>query len=200
MMISYLIIKKEMEKHIFVMNNAYTKFHSNENMLIIKEVVPMKTIKKVFVAGITIFALIAGSAAAFATSQYSTPAEAVAGLTGRQVQSIIDERVQTGKTYGTMADDAGVLNEFKAEMLEMKKDTLATRVAAGKITQDQADTIITKITSNQALCDGKGSGCGSHRSGYGAGAGFGQGWGNKDGRQAGHGHGFGPHDGSCRNR
>lgn len=189
-----------MEKHIFVMNNAYTKFHSNENMLIIKEVVPMKTIKKVVVAGITIFALIAGSAAAFATSQYSTPAEAVAGLTGRQVQSIIDERVQTGKTYGTMADDAGVLNEFKAEMLEMKKDTLATRVAAGKITQDQADTIITKITSNQALCDGKGSGCGSHRSGYGAGAGFGQGWGNKDGRQAGHGHGFGPHDGSCRNR
>ncbi|MGI5822378.1 MAG: hypothetical protein ACOX6Z_00320 [Dethiobacteria bacterium] len=135
----------------------------------------MKTIKKFVIAGIMVLVLLAGTVAAFATAQYATPAEAVAGLTGREVQSVSDERAQTGKTYGTIAREAGVLAAFKAEMLEMKKDTLAARVAEGRMTREQADAVLAKIVSHQATCDGSGAGCELHGAGLEGGAGFGRG-------------------------
>ncbi len=130
----------------------------------------MKKIKKFIIAGITVLTLVAGSATAFAASQYATPAEAVAGLTGRGVQSVIDERNETGKTYGSIAKDEGVFDEFWSEILEMKKDTLSERVAAGTLTQEQADAMLAKIEANQANLDKPGTGCGM-------GAGFRQGGG-----------------------
>lgn len=159
----------------------------------------MKTMKKFVAAGVAVMALAVGSVTAFAASQYSTPAEAVAGLTGREVQSVIDERAQTGKTYGTIANEAGVLDEFKTEMLELKKDTLAARVAAGTMTEEQADAIIARIEANQANCDGTGTGFGLKSAGCGMGAGFGQGGGQGRG-QGGCGMGNGLRDGSCLNR
>ena len=152
----------------------------------------MKTMKKLVVTGVAVFTLATGSVTAFAASQYLTPAEAVAGLTGREVQSVIDERTQTGKTYGSIANEAGALDEFKVEMLEMKKDTLAARVAAGTMTQEQADAIIARIEANQANCDGTGAGCGLNGAGCGMGTGFGQGRG-----QGGRGMGNGLRDRSC---
>ena len=152
----------------------------------------MKTMKKLVVTGVAVFTLAIGSVTAFAASQYSTPAEAVAGLTGREVQSVIDERTQTGKTYGSIANEAGALDEFKVEMLEMKKDTRAARVAAGTMTQEQADAIIARIEANQANCDGTGAGCGLNGAGCGMGTGFGQGRG-----QGGRGMGNGLRDRSC---
>ncbi|NLB41429.1 MAG: DUF2680 domain-containing protein [Clostridiales bacterium] len=135
----------------------------------------MTNIKKLIIAGIAALALIAGSVTAFAASQYKTTAEAVAGLSGREAQSVIDEREQTGKTYGAIANEAGVLDEFKAEMLEMKKDILKARVDAGTMTQEQADAFISRIEENQLTCDGAGIGYGRKDNGLGAGARFGQG-------------------------
>jgi hypothetical protein len=155
----------------------------------------MKTMKKLVVTGVAVFMLAAGSVTAFAASQYSTPAEAVAGLTGREVRSVIDERTQTGKTYGSIANEADVLDEFKEEILGMKKDALAARVAAGTMTQEQADAVMAGIEANQANCDGTGTGCGPNGAGCGMGAGFGQGRG-----QSGRGMGNGLRDGSCLNR
>lgn len=140
----------------------------------------MKAFKRIAVAGVAILALAVGSVTAFAASQYSTPAEAIAGLTGREVQSVIGERTQTGKTYGSIANEAGVLDGFRLEMLKMKKDTLAARVADGTMTQEQADAIIARIEANQASCDG--SGCGSNDAGSGMGARFGQGSGQARGQ------------------
>jgi hypothetical protein len=152
--------------------------------------------KKLIIAGIAVLTLVAGSVTAFAASQYSTPAEAVAGLSRREVQSVIDERAQTSKTYGTIASEAGVLDEFKVEMLEIKKDTVAARVADGTMTQEQADAIIARIEENQSSCDGTGAKCGRNGMGLGAGVGFGQG--NGQGRrQNGRGMGNGLCDGSC---
>ncbi len=156
----------------------------------------MKNMKKLIVAGIAVLTLTAASVTAFAVSQYNTPAEAVAGLSGREVQSVMDERAQTGKTYGTIANEAGVLDKFKAEILEMKKDTVAARVAAGTITQEQADVILARMEENQANCYGTGTGCGRNGTGLGVGAGFGQGNGKGRG-QHGTGIGNGLRDGSC---
>lgn len=84
----------------------------------------MKMTKK-FIAGCTAaFMLSATSVTAFAAASYSTPAEAAAGI--------------TGKSYGAIANEAGKLEEFKAEMLQM-------------------------LESRQAVCNGTGNnqgGCG----------------------------------------
>lgn len=152
----------------------------------------MKTIKRLAIVGIAVLTLAAGAVTAFAASQYATPAEAVAGLTGREVQSVIDERTETGKSYGTIANEAGVLDKFKSEVLEMKKDALAARVAAGTMTQERADAILARIETNQANCDGTGTGCGM-------GAGFGQG-GDQGRGQGGRGMGNGLRNGSCLNQ
>ncbi len=176
----------------------------------------MKIMKRQFVIiGIVVLVLVAGAVAAFAASQYSTPAEAVAGLTGRDLQSVIDEHAETGKTYGTIASEAGVLDDFRAEMLVMKKDALAARVADGRLTQGQADAIMANIESRQATCDGSRAVSGLHGTGCGAGAGFGLGQGHKQSQGNhgsaqgsglgrgnggnGHGMGRGQHHGSCIN-
>ncbi|MDD4296100.1 MAG: DUF2680 domain-containing protein [Ruminiclostridium sp.] len=158
--------------------------------------------KKLIFIGITVLTLTAGLVTAFAASQYTTPAEAVAGLSKREVQSVIEERAQTGKSYGTIANEAGVLDEFKEEMLEMKKDVIAARVADGTMTEEQADAIIARIEENQANCDGTGADCGQKGKGLGAGARFGQGNGQdrgKQGRGMGNGCGMGNdlRGGSC---
>jgi len=129
----------------------------------------MKQAKKIFTGGIIALALVVTSVPAFAASAYTTPAETVAGLTGRTTDSVISERKESGKTYGAIAADAGKLDEFKIEMLEMKKDNLATQVEAGTITQEKADAILEAIDENQAMCDGTGS----SKIGQGSGAKFG---------------------------
>ena len=123
------------------------------------------------------------SATAMAASGYKTPAEIVAGLTGRTVDSVTEEKTESDKTYGTIANEAGVLDEFKSQMLEQKKAILEEKVAAGTITQERADAIIEAMEENQANCDGTGSGMG-----FGSGACSGMGFG---GGRNGNGQGYG---------
>lgn len=117
----------------------------------------MKNTKKLFKGCIIAMAITATSVTAFAASAYTTPAEVVAGITGRTTDSIIAERTESGKTYGIIAAEAAKLDEFKTEMLEMKKDNLAAQVKAGTITQEKADAILKAMEENQAVCDGTGS-------------------------------------------
>lgn len=119
----------------------------------------MKNLKKIIITGLLALSV---ATTAFATSAYNNPAEIVAGLTGRSVESIIDERYDTGKSFGTIAKEAGKLDEFKVEVLELRKEQLAARVADGRLTQEQADNILASIEERQALCDGDGYGYGYH--------------------------------------
>ena len=114
------------------------------------------------------------SVTAFAASAYKTPAEAAAGVTGKTVEEVITQRQDTGKTYGEIANEAGKLEEFKNEMLEMKKDAIAQKVTDGKLTQERADEILKAVEEKAANCDGTGSA----RIGQKYGAGFGMGNGN----------------------
>lgn len=129
--------------------------------------------------------LVLGTAGAAFAATYKTPAEIVSGLTGKTIDEVSAERV-AGKTYGTIANDAGKLDEFKAQMLEQKKAILDQRVKDGTLTQERADALYNAIKTNQAVCDGTGNaglgvGCGA-----GTGAG-GCGMGNGLGRGAGRG-------------
>ena len=157
----------------------------------------MTKLRKFATLGTMALIIGATSLVALAASAYNTPAEAVAGLTGKSVESIIAEKAETGKTYGTIAKEAGKLEEFKAENLEMKKDILSQKVAAGTMTQEKADEIIAALQENQANCDGTGSA----KIGKGQGAGFGKMNGNGQGKgqgQGGAGRGQGMRNGSCQ--
>lgn len=135
------------------------------------------------------------SVTAFAAT-YDTPAEACAGITGKTLEEVVAQRLE-GATYGSIAIDAGKLEEFKAAMLELKEDRLDQLVTDGTISQADADEILDLIQERQALCDGTGAGQGGCGLGLGLGMGRGQGVGQGAGRGAGRGQGLGLRDGSC---
>lgn len=117
----------------------------------------MRNLRRVVVIAVMALAIGASSITAFAESIYNTPAEALAGLTGTTVEAVTATKIETGKTYGTLANEAGKLVEFKAELLEMRKDALQAKVAAGKLTQEQAEVRLAAMTANQAACNMTGS-------------------------------------------
>ncbi|NLN48032.1 MAG: DUF2680 domain-containing protein, partial [Clostridiales bacterium] len=127
------------------------------------------TKRKVMVMiGILVLVISAGSIMVFAAA-YNSPAEVLAAVTGKTVDKVVAERRETGKTYGTMAKDAGSLEEFRKEMLEMKKAVLQDRVKDGTITQGKADEILSRIEENQLNCDGSGCMMDGERMGMGFG-------------------------------
>lgn len=133
----------------------------------------MTNLKKIAVLGSMILAIGATSITVFAASGYNTPADAVAGLSGRTVESVIAEKIDSGKTYGKIAIEEDVSIEFKNEMLNMKKNVLAERVQAGTMTQAEADEVLKALEERQLDCDGTGSGEVGQK--------FGAGFGRKDG-------------------
>lgn len=132
---------------------------------------------KTYIIAATVVGLLGITGTAFAAVTGNTPAEITAGLTGKTVEQVIAERA-TGKTYGTIADEAGKLEEFKTQTLEQKKAILDQRVTDGNLTQAQADAIYNSLKTNQATCNGTGSAA----IGKSMGAGFGQGQGQGTGR------------------
>ncbi|MEA5085204.1 MAG: hypothetical protein VB018_13805 [Lachnospiraceae bacterium] len=114
----------------------------------------MKSKKNVIAISAASLVIFATSVTAFATTGYATPAGVLAEITGNTVESVIAQKAETGKTYGSIAVEAGKLDEFKTASLEAKKERLYAQVADGTITQEKADEIIKAIEENQANCDG----------------------------------------------
>ena len=148
----------------------------------------MKNIKKIVMSLAVVSVL--STSVVFGVVATKTPADITSGLTGKTVEEVTKERA-SGKTYGTIAKEAGKLEEFKIETLKQKKAILDQRVKDGSLTQAKADEIYNSIVNNQATCDGTGSaGIGKMN-----GAGFGQGRGQGMGKGLGQGNGAGC--GSC---
>ena len=114
----------------------------------------MKSKKNIITITAASLIVLATSVTAFATTAYTTPADVLAEITGSTVESVIAQKAETGKTYGSIATEAGKLDEFKIASLEAKKERLYAQVADGTITQEKADEIIKAIEENQANCDG----------------------------------------------
>ena len=114
----------------------------------------MKLKKNIIAISTASLVILATSVTAFATTGYTNPAGVLAEITNSTIESVISKKAETGKTYGSIAAEAGKLDEFKAASLEAKKEKLYAQVADGTITQEKADEIITAIEENQANCDG----------------------------------------------
>lgn len=117
----------------------------------------MNKIKKTTTVAAIVLAIGVTSVTGYAASIYKTPAEAAAGLTGKTVESVMAERQEKNKSYGEIANEAGKLDEFKKESIEIKKDRLDIQVESGRITREKADTIIKSIEEHKINCDGSGS-------------------------------------------
>ena len=159
----------------------------------------MKNMKKL-IAVIAVVGVLGTAGVAYAAT-VKTPAEIAAALTGKTVEEVNKDRA-AGETYGTIANEAGKLDEFKSQMLEQKKAVLDQRVKDGILTQQQADEIYNAMKNNQATCNGTGNAQMGMKygAGFGNGSGKGQGMGRGMGRGAGMGYGAGAGGGSCINR
>lgn len=142
----------------------------------------MKNIKKFIVVATAIGVL--GTAGTVYAATLKTPAQITAEVTGQSVDAVTQERAESGKTYGTIAEEAGKLDEFQSQMLQQRKAVLDEQVQSGDLTQEQADEIYKNIQDNQATCYGQGGGYGMMGGGYGmgrGGCGFGGGYGRGQG-------------------
>lgn len=138
----------------------------------------MKHLKQTIAGGAALLVL---TTSALAAPAYGSPAEAAAGVTGKTLEEVIAER--PGKSCGMIAAEAGALEAFQAAVREMWEEALATRVAEGALTQEQAGARLDALRQRQGTCGGAGLGGGMGRR---QGLGRGQGW------------GMGLRDGSCR--
>jgi len=153
----------------------------------------MKQSKKIFTLAVVVLALVAMSITAFAVTTNQTPAELVAELTNRTVDEVRAEKIESDITYGGVANKAGVLDQFRSRMLELKKNQIEERVAEGTMTQEEANTVLEAIAEHQLTCDGTGTGEGIGRE---FNLGFGGFSGNRDGSGSGNGMGQGMNNGS----
>ncbi|HBA96634.1 MAG TPA: hypothetical protein DCZ23_00860 [Lachnospiraceae bacterium] len=125
----------------------------------------MKKIKCIIFMTALLLTFQAGSVSVMAAVN-KTPAGIVAELTGKSIDDVINEKMDTGKTYGRIAKENGKLKEFKAECLKLKEAILKEDVANGLLSQAEADSILSAIKAKQTVCDGYGAG---HNKGYGRG-------------------------------
>jgi len=143
----------------------------------------MKKIRNIVAASALTLAMGVTSLTVFAAAKYDSPQEALAGITGKTVEEITEERFDEDKTYGEIAAEAGKLDEYKEELFEQKKEIVEERVTEGSLSRENADEILERVEDNQATCFGDGE------SGSGMMGGFGFMFGNGSG--GGRGNGFG---------
>lgn len=113
----------------------------------------MKKFKKIVAAAVAV-AVLTTAGIAFA-AELITPAEIISELTGKPLENLYEER-NSGKTYGTIANENDVLADFKSQMLEQKKAILDQKVLDGALTQEKAEEIYKTLEENIANCDGSG--------------------------------------------
>lgn len=137
----------------------------------------MKKNKLFLVLSVVTILVIGLSTAAFAATDYKTPAEIVAGLTGKTVDKVTADR-QAGTTYGAQAQAADKLDEFQTDRLALCEQNLDQAVLDGKLTQAETDKILEEMNLRMEACDGTGTGVGQgERDGAGMGRGAGNGTG-----------------------
>ena len=131
---------------------------------------------------------------AFADASWG-PAAIYADLTQITEEEAYALKVEKDMTFGELAQEAEIYDEFKTAALEGKEAILDQLVKDGKITQEKADEVLEAMEA----CDGdsqgllKGTGLFGQRNGNGRRADNGQG----NGARVGNGEGFG---GGAQNR
>lgn len=152
----------------------------------------MKTKKIIIMMGIS--ALIMTSGIAVYAGQGFSPVERLSELTATPVETLYEEKGDL--TFGELASQKGVIEEFRKDMLENKKNILEQRVTDKRLAQEEADAIYSKLLEKREDCDGSGFQRNEEKLGLGFGTGNGMGNGEKISR----GQGFGAKKQENRNQ
>jgi hypothetical protein len=115
----------------------------------------MKKNKVLLMTAIVTVLVLGLATVSFAATDWKTPAEILAGLTGQSVEAVQQARSE-GAPYGAQAAEADKLEAFRAERLEQLKDRLDQAVEDGQLTRDEADEKLAAIEARSANCDGSG--------------------------------------------
>lgn len=136
--------------------------------------------------------LVAGVAGAGITTvsalSNQSKAEKIAELTGKPVSEIISERHDKDKTYGEIANENGVSEQFRTYNYEHKKSVVQEKIKNGTLTEEEGKKIIEQIEERHANCDGTGN-CNHDGMGLGDGYEHNHGEGHNQGHT--HAHGYG---------
>lgn len=119
-----------------------------------------------------------------------SPAKIYGDLTDKTLEEVYDLQGDD-KTFGQLAEDEGVLDDFRAANLEAKKQVLAQRVKEGLISEEEADAILKAIEENDCITPGENRVGQKFGVGFGRGNGMGQGQGQRPMDGSGNGGGFG---------
>lgn len=147
--------------------------------------------KKLTTITVIAVVLLIGATSVFAYADYLSPAQIYAKLKGISDEEAYELR-GTGVTYGQLAEEEGIGEEFREEMLQNKKELIQQRVEEGILTQEQADALIERMELNITNCNGAGYGLRANTGmGFGRSSGFRGGCGGYgQGRGYGRGNGF----------
>jgi hypothetical protein len=119
---------------------------------------------KIIIIVLVLLIVLASSITAFEFTG-RTPAQIVAGLTGKNTEEIAEIRFESGKSYGQIAydDSQDTWKKFRNEMFENKKAFIEERVKDGTLTREEADEILENIELMIENCPAYGGGCGMGR-------------------------------------
>lgn len=149
--------------------------------------------KTIVIIALAAVLLVGSATVALAVDGWLTPAEVLAGLTGKTPDEVQAARA-AGQSYGEQAAAAGKLEAFNDERLDQYKLRLDEAVKAGRITQADADKLYAAMKARVEACDGT---CDNTSGGLGAGAGLGRGNGLGNGAGLGMGRMAGGNCGGC---
>mgnify|MGYP001038262268 CR=1 FL=1 len=116
----------------------------------------MKKNKVLFMTAIVAVLILGLATVSFAATEWKTPAEILAGLTGQSVEAVQQERSE-GTPYGAQAAAADQLEAFRQARLAQAEVRLDQAVADGQLTQEEADARIAAMEARSAECDGTGA-------------------------------------------
>lgn len=105
----------------------------------------MNTKSKIIAGMLALLLIGSASLTAFAATRYGSPMEALAGLTGKTEDTLYEQMREEDKRLYELAEEAGVLEEFREEMLELRKERMQSFVEEGRITQEQADRMLERM-------------------------------------------------------
>ena len=110
----------------------------------------MKKLITLSVVGVVVLSM---GGLVFADS-FKSPAQTYADLSEITVEEAYELR-GTDKTFGQLAEESDLIDDFRKANLESKKTILADMVRTEQITQEQADEIINAMEQNDCSTPGE---------------------------------------------
>lgn len=154
-----------------------------------------RLLKRASVILTAVLVLISMGTMVFADAAIFNPFATLAELTKKTEAEI--KVLHETKALSVIAKEAGVLEAFKAKIFDAKKAIIDQRVKDGKMTQQDADKVLSTMKTRMDACDGTSTKLGRLGMGFGKGDGLGKGRGMGKGLGMGMGKGRGLGKGSC---